>query len=69
LSAFGFVASDMPYLSGNYGFKDQWLGLLWIKDNIAVFGGKIQLFHSFSRLAERINRKYEKYSAQWTFRW
>jgi len=69
LSAFGFLASDMPHLSGNYGFKDQWLGLLWIRDNIAAFGGEIQSFHSFSRLAKRNNRKYEKYSAQWTFRW
>ncbi|EIN08288.1 carboxylesterase [Punctularia strigosozonata HHB-11173 SS5] len=39
LSAFGFLASDEPKVDGNYGFKDQWLGLLWVKDNIASFGG------------------------------
>ncbi|KAF8638405.1 hypothetical protein AX17_002230 [Amanita inopinata Kibby_2008] len=39
LSAFGFLASDEPQLSGNYGFKDQWLALEWVKSNIEVFGG------------------------------
>jgi hypothetical protein len=39
LSAFGFLACDEPRLEGNYGFKDQWLGLLWIKNNIDAFGG------------------------------
>lgn len=40
LSAFGFLASDEPPLDGNYGFKDQWLALLWIKENISSFGGR-----------------------------
>ncbi|RDB18578.1 hypothetical protein Hypma_000327 [Hypsizygus marmoreus] len=39
LSAFGFLASDKPQLMGNYGFKDQWIALEWIKENIAAFGG------------------------------
>ncbi|KAF9563588.1 carboxylesterase [Agrocybe pediades] len=39
LSAFGFIASDRPKLTGNYGFKDQWLALEWIKANIEAFGG------------------------------
>jgi len=39
LSAFGFLASDKPRVSGNYGFKDQWLALEWIKANIEAFGG------------------------------
>ncbi|KAF8159277.1 carboxylesterase [Crassisporium funariophilum] len=39
LSAFGFLASDRPQLNGNYGFKDQWLALEWIKANIESFGG------------------------------
>jgi Carboxylesterase family len=39
LSAFGFLACDEPNLSGNYGFKDQWLALEWVKANIAAFGG------------------------------
>ncbi|KAI0084081.1 carboxylesterase [Irpex rosettiformis] len=39
LSIFGFLASDQPKVAGNFGFKDQWLALLWIKDNIAAFGG------------------------------
>lgn len=40
VSAFGFLASSEPKLDGNYGFKDQWLGLKWVKENIAAFGGK-----------------------------
>ncbi|KAF8909271.1 carboxylesterase [Gymnopilus junonius] len=39
LSAFGFIASDRHKLTGNYGFKDQWTALEWIKENIEAFGG------------------------------
>ncbi|OCH89198.1 carboxylesterase [Obba rivulosa] len=39
LSAFGFLACDQPRIDGNFGFKDQWLALLWIRDNIEAFGG------------------------------
>jgi carboxylesterase type B len=40
LSAFGFLACDKPKLDGNYGFKDQWLALQWVRTNISSFGGK-----------------------------
>ncbi|KZT07020.1 carboxylesterase [Laetiporus sulphureus 93-53] len=39
LSAFGFLACDEPKVDGNFGFKDQWLAALWIRDNIEAFGG------------------------------
>ncbi|KAL5521522.1 hypothetical protein ACEPAF_2270 [Sanghuangporus sanghuang] len=39
LSAFGFLACDNPRVEGNFGFKDQWLALEWIKANISAFGG------------------------------
>ncbi|THV08674.1 carboxylesterase [Dendrothele bispora CBS 962.96] len=39
LSAFGFLACDEPKVNGNFGFKDQWLGLKWVSKNIASFGG------------------------------
>ncbi|OSX61281.1 hypothetical protein POSPLADRAFT_1146954 [Postia placenta MAD-698-R-SB12] len=39
LSAFGFLACDEPRVAGNFGFKDQWLALLWVRDNIEQFGG------------------------------
>ncbi|KIK65101.1 hypothetical protein GYMLUDRAFT_39488 [Collybiopsis luxurians FD-317 M1] len=42
LSAFGFLACDEPRLDGNYGFKDQWLALEWVKKNINDFGGNPQ---------------------------
>lgn len=50
LSAFGFLAAEHPPISGNFGFKDQWLALLWIKENIASFGGKIFSFFPSLRL-------------------
>ncbi|THH06858.1 hypothetical protein EW145_g3793, partial [Phellinidium pouzarii] len=39
LSAFGFLTCDNPRIAGNFGFKDQWISLEWIKANIAAFGG------------------------------
>ncbi|KAH8988482.1 carboxylesterase [Lactarius akahatsu] len=39
LSAFGFLACDKPKIEGNFGFKDQWLALDWIHENISAFGG------------------------------
>jgi len=39
VSALGFLACPWPKVEGNYGFKDQWLGLLWVRDNIDKFGG------------------------------
>jgi len=44
LSAFGFLACDEPKISGNFGFKDQWMALEYIKDNISAFGGTVLLF-------------------------
>ena len=41
LSAFGFLACDEPKISGNFGFKDQWLALEYIKANISAFGGAV----------------------------
>ncbi|KAJ6581117.1 Alpha/Beta hydrolase protein [Mycena capillaripes] len=39
LSAFGFLACDKPAISGNFGFKDQWLALEWLREHISSFGG------------------------------
>jgi para-nitrobenzyl esterase len=45
LNIFGFLAhpelsAEAPYhASGNYGFLDQQAALLWVRDNIAAFGG------------------------------
>ncbi|KAF9257137.1 carboxylesterase [Marasmius fiardii PR-910] len=39
LSVFGFLASSEQGLTGNYGFKDLWVALQWVRDNISPFGG------------------------------
>ncbi|KAI0077724.1 alpha/beta-hydrolase [Panus rudis PR-1116 ss-1] len=46
LSAFGFLASDEPRVDGNFGFKDQWLALLWVREHIASFGGMFSIYWS-----------------------
>lgn len=35
----GFLASEDLGLSGNYGLMDQLLGVRWVHDNVAAFGG------------------------------
>jgi len=40
VSVFGFLASEEPFVGGNYGFKDCWLGLQWVQENISAFGGE-----------------------------
>lgn len=45
LGAFGFLALDVlsfraqEGVSGNYGFLDQTMALMWLRDNIQQFGG------------------------------
>ena len=39
LSVLGLLGCEKPAVSGNFAFKDIWLGLEWVRDNIAAFGG------------------------------
>ncbi|PIL23205.1 hypothetical protein GSI_14514 [Ganoderma sinense ZZ0214-1] len=75
LSAFGFLASDEPKIDGNFGFKDQWLALQWVRDNIKAFGGNPdyiqvsglsagahsvhQLLHHASRLPDGVKAPFD----------
>ncbi|ODN92138.1 hypothetical protein L198_05811 [Cryptococcus wingfieldii CBS 7118] len=45
VSVLGFLGVDEPAVSGNFGFKDCWLGLEWVKKNIAAFGGDPSQIH------------------------
>lgn len=59
LSAFGFLASDVPKLDGNYGFKDQWLALEWIRDNIGAFGGEKHFHFSSNSFVNVVSSRRE----------
>ncbi|KAI1785950.1 carboxylesterase [Ganoderma leucocontextum] len=75
LSAFGFLASDEPKIDGNFGFKDQWLALQWVRENIKAFGGNPediqisglsagahsvhQLLHHASRLPDGVKAPFD----------
>ncbi|KAK4689641.1 hypothetical protein P7C73_g460, partial [Tremellales sp. Uapishka_1] len=40
-----FLGSQSPKVEGNFGFKDCWQGLQWVKENIASFGGDPDQIH------------------------
>ncbi|KAG5867047.1 hypothetical protein JTB14_012554 [Gonioctena quinquepunctata] len=44
---FGFLSTGDTVIPGNYGLKDQQMGLRWVRDNIQYFGGdpeKVTIF-------------------------
>ncbi|KAF8638408.1 hypothetical protein AX17_002233, partial [Amanita inopinata Kibby_2008] len=41
----GHVRMTGVLAAGNYGFKDQWLALEWVRSNIEVFGGDPENIH------------------------
>ncbi|WWD19393.1 hypothetical protein CI109_103853 [Kwoniella shandongensis] len=45
VSVLGFLGCDQPKVLGNFGFKDCWLGLEWVRDNIEAFGGDPNQVH------------------------
>ncbi|OCF41074.1 hypothetical protein I317_05085 [Kwoniella heveanensis CBS 569] len=45
VSVLGFLGCEEPAVSGNFGFKDCWLGLEWVRDNIKSFGGDPEQVH------------------------
>lgn len=55
LSAFGFLASDEPKIDGNFGFKDQWLALQWVRDNIKAFGGTYTTVMSIDGVSNKVD--------------
>ncbi|WVQ95293.1 hypothetical protein IAU59_002388 [Kwoniella sp. CBS 9459] len=45
VSVLGFLGCQEPAISGNFGFKDCWLGLEWVRNNIKSFGGDPDQVH------------------------
>lgn len=43
VSVWGYLASEKYGLEGNYGFRDCWTGLEWVRDNITAFGGELYI--------------------------
>lgn len=62
----GFLSTEDTIISGNFGLKDQQLGLKWVQENIKYFGGdptKVTIFGESAGAAsvsyQYLNKKSE----------
>ncbi|CAH1109556.1 unnamed protein product [Psylliodes chrysocephalus] len=70
LGLFGFLSTEDKIISGNFGFKDQQLGLKWVQDNIKYFGGdptKVTIFGE-SAGAASVSYQYLNKNSEGLFR-
>lgn len=57
LNVFGFLCLQTKEVRGNFGLLDQYFSMLWVRENIKVFGGdpdKITLFGHYAGAASVI---------------
>ncbi|CAH2083284.1 unnamed protein product [Euphydryas editha] len=64
LGPYGFMCLDTPDVPGNQGLKDQQLGLRWIKDNIAEFGGDFNKITIMGQSAGAASVEYQVYFSE-----
>ncbi|CAH2083283.1 unnamed protein product [Euphydryas editha] len=64
LGPYGFMCLDTPDVPGNQGLKDQQLGLRWIKDNIAEFGGDVNKITIMGQSAGAASVEYQIYFSE-----
>ncbi|CAH2083281.1 unnamed protein product [Euphydryas editha] len=61
---YGFMCLDTQDVPGNQGLKDQQLGLRWIKDNIAEFGGDVNKITIMGESAGAASVEYQVYFSE-----
>nr|WCC58164.1 carboxylesterase [Pharsalia antennata] len=61
---FGFLSTGDRVIPGNYGLKDQNLGLKWVQDNVKYFGGNPDEVTIFGGSAGGASVTYHMLSAQ-----
>uniref|UniRef100_V5I8T2 Carboxylic ester hydrolase n=1 Tax=Anoplophora glabripennis TaxID=217634 RepID=V5I8T2_ANOGL len=61
---FGFLSTGDRIIPGNYGLKDQNLGLKWVQDNVKYFGGNPDEVTIFGGSAGGASVTYHMLSAQ-----
>ncbi|KAG5868565.1 hypothetical protein JTB14_013963 [Gonioctena quinquepunctata] len=64
LGPLGFLSTGDTVIPGNYGLKDQQMGLKWVRDNIQFFGGDPEKVTIFGESAGGASVTYQLLSKQ-----